>query len=104
MSTVAAPSLGAQSEVGTLRTVLVHRPDLVPRQNDAHAELEAVFRARSMPEWLELFEGEDVAVGPVATLLEASRELHRPETGAEPPRLGQHTDAWRAALGLESSD
>jgi arginine deiminase len=28
MSTVTAPSLGAQSEVGTLRTVLVHRPDL----------------------------------------------------------------------------
>src|SRR5258708_33682707 len=28
MSTVAAPALGAQSEVGTLRTVLVHRPDL----------------------------------------------------------------------------
>jgi arginine deiminase len=27
-STVMAPSLGAQSEVGTLRTVLVHRPDL----------------------------------------------------------------------------
>ena len=28
MSIVTAPSLGAQSEVGTLRTVLVHRPDL----------------------------------------------------------------------------
>jgi arginine deiminase len=28
MSTVTAPSLGAQSEVGQLRTVLVHRPDL----------------------------------------------------------------------------
>jgi arginine deiminase len=28
LSTVTAPSLGAQSEVGTLRTVLVHRPDL----------------------------------------------------------------------------
>ena len=28
MSTVAEPTLGAQSEVGTLRTVLVHRPDL----------------------------------------------------------------------------
>jgi arginine deiminase len=28
VSTVTAPSLGAQSEVGTLRTVLVHRPDL----------------------------------------------------------------------------
>jgi arginine deiminase len=28
MTTVTAPALGAQSEVGTLRTVLVHRPDL----------------------------------------------------------------------------
>jgi arginine deiminase len=28
MTTVTAPVLGAQSEVGTLRTVLVHRPDL----------------------------------------------------------------------------
>src|SRR4051812_47199148 len=28
MSTVAAPALGVQSEVGTLRRVLVHRPDL----------------------------------------------------------------------------
>ena len=28
MSTVTEPALGAQSEVGTLRTVLVHRPDL----------------------------------------------------------------------------
>jgi len=83
---------------------LVDRPDLVPRQNDTHAELEALFRARSMPEWLELFEGEDVAVGPVATLVEASGELHHRETNAPAPRLGQHTDAWRADLGLESSD
>src|SRR5262245_241120 len=28
MSTVTAPALGADSEVGTLRTVMVHRPDL----------------------------------------------------------------------------
>src|SRR5256886_16165127 len=28
MSTVTAPALGANSEVGTLRTVIVHRPDL----------------------------------------------------------------------------
>src|SRR3954463_2796120 len=28
MSTVTAPALGANSEVGTLRTVMVHRPDL----------------------------------------------------------------------------
>src|SRR5262245_28787061 len=28
MDTVTAPALGANSEVGTLRTVMVHRPDL----------------------------------------------------------------------------
>ena len=28
MSTVTAPALGANSEVGVLRTVIVHRPDL----------------------------------------------------------------------------
>src|SRR5213079_2143188 len=28
MSTVTAPALGANSEVGALRTVIVHRPDL----------------------------------------------------------------------------
>src|SRR3977135_875997 len=28
MTTLAAPALGANSEVGTLRTVMVHRPDL----------------------------------------------------------------------------
>ena len=28
MSTVAAPAIGANSEVGVLRTALVHRPDL----------------------------------------------------------------------------
>src|SRR5438309_9085884 len=28
MSTVTAPALGIHSEIGTLRTVMVHRPDL----------------------------------------------------------------------------
>ena len=28
METVSAPAVGAHSEVGTLRTVIVHRPDL----------------------------------------------------------------------------
>ena len=28
MTTVTAPALGTNSEVGTLRTVMVHRPDL----------------------------------------------------------------------------
>jgi len=79
---------------------LVARPDLVARQNDAHRELEDLFRTRPLSEWLELFDEEDVAVGPVATWEEAARRLNVPETNAEPPRLGQHTDAWRAELGL----
>jgi len=79
---------------------LLERTDLVPRQHDAHDELEALFRTRPLGEWLELFDGEDVAVGPVATLLEASREFGPPEPGARPPKLGEHTNAWRTALGL----
>jgi arginine deiminase len=43
VSTVTAPTLGAQSEVGTLRTVLVHRPDLAHerarREFDAFVEV-----------------------------------------------------------------
>jgi crotonobetainyl-CoA:carnitine CoA-transferase CaiB-like acyl-CoA transferase len=77
---------------------LVERPDLVPRQNDGHAELEALFRTRPSSDWLALFEGEDVAAGPVATLFEASREFGRPATDATAPALGQHTERWRAEL------
>jgi crotonobetainyl-CoA:carnitine CoA-transferase CaiB-like acyl-CoA transferase len=55
-----------------------------------------VFRTRPLADWLELFEGEDVMAGPVATLAEAAGRLGttRPERPA--PRLGEHTDAWRA--------
>ena len=79
---------------------LVERPDLLTRRNDAHAELEELFRTRPSSEWLELFGGEDVCAGPVATLDEAAADF-----GAEPdprpaPRLGEHTDAWREELGL----
>jgi alpha-methylacyl-CoA racemase len=79
---------------------LVGRPDLVQRQNDAHRELEDLFRTRPLRDWLELFDEEDVAVGPVATWEEAASRLAIPETDAEPPRLGEHTDAWRAELRL----
>jgi alpha-methylacyl-CoA racemase len=79
---------------------LIERPDLLPRPNDAHTELEDVFRARDTAGWLELFDGEDVAVGPVATLQEAAREFGRPANTAPAPRLGQHTNAWRQELGL----
>jgi alpha-methylacyl-CoA racemase len=77
---------------------LVERPDLVSRQNDGHEELEALFRTRTSDEWLSLFDGEDVAVGPVATLLEASREFGTVQPDAAAPLLGEHTDRWRAEL------
>jgi alpha-methylacyl-CoA racemase len=63
---------------------LLGRPELAQRQfdPDGQAELAAAlaesFRARPLGEWLELFEGEDVAVGPVATLEEAAVEFGSP--------------------------
>ena len=79
---------------------LLHRPDLLPHANDAHRELEAVFRTRPLGEWLELFEGEDVCVGPVSTLAEASRAFARAETDVRAPALGEHTDLWREELRI----
>jgi alpha-methylacyl-CoA racemase len=80
---------------------LVDRPDLLPRQQDAHVELEELFRTRRLDEWLALFRDEDVAVGPVATFDEASREFGDSVTSsARAPQLGEHTDAWRRELGL----
>ena len=56
------------------------RPELAERQYDADqealaAELAAVFATRPLAEWLELLDGEDVCVGPVATLAEAAEDL-----------------------------
>ena len=55
---------------------LVGRPELAGRQYDADqatlgGELADVFRRRSLEAWLEVFERDDVCVGPVATLAEA---------------------------------
>ena len=83
---------------------ILQRPDLVARQNDAHAELEAIFRTRPLQEWLSLVDGEDVAVGPVSTFAEAEGAFGAPPPGEPPPRLGEHNHTWRAELGLESSD
>ena len=77
---------------------LVEQPDLLPRQNDGHGELEALFLTRTSAEWLSLFDGEDVAVGPVATLSEASRDLGTVQRDVAAPSLGEHTDRWRAEL------
>ena len=80
--------------------------DLVPRQYDVDAQEEIAatlserFASRPLAEWLVLFDGEDVCVGPVATLDEAEREFGGPPVDAPPPRLGEHTDAWRDDLGI----
>jgi crotonobetainyl-CoA:carnitine CoA-transferase CaiB-like acyl-CoA transferase len=55
---------------------LIGREDLVARRYDDDqeplaAELAKVFGGRPLAAWLELFDGEDVMVGPVATLAEA---------------------------------
>jgi alpha-methylacyl-CoA racemase len=82
---------------------LIARPELVERhyeqdQEALAAELASVFRSRPLSEWLELFEGEDVMAGPVATLAEASEWLgEEVETGSA-PALGEHTEPWRAEL------
>src|SRR5205807_2112815 len=82
---------------------LIGRADLVERQYEEDqealaAELAALFRARTLDSWLELFEGEDVMAGPVATLAEAEAWLG-PETQQHaPPALGEHTDAWRDSI------
>ncbi len=74
------------------------RPDLAARQYDAEqeslaAELATAFAMRPLAEWLELCDGEDVCVGPVASRLEAAADLGvRPPLGDDAP-LGAHTDA-----------
>jgi alpha-methylacyl-CoA racemase len=82
---------------------LIGRPDLVERQYEGDqeglaAELAAVFSQRTLGEWVELFEGVDVMVGPVATLEEAAAWLGEPEATGRAPALGEHTEAWRTAL------
>jgi len=59
---------------------LLDRPDLADRhyaddQESLGSDLAAVFASRPLAEWLELFDGEDVCVGPVATRAEAAIDL-----------------------------
>jgi alpha-methylacyl-CoA racemase len=61
-------------------TELLGRPELAERQFAADqealaAELAAIFEARSLAEWLELFDLEDVCIGPVATIAEAAADF-----------------------------
>jgi crotonobetainyl-CoA:carnitine CoA-transferase CaiB-like acyl-CoA transferase len=82
---------------------LVGAPELADRQYDAdqvsvREALTAAFAARDLADWLALFEGEDVCVGPVATRAEA-REF-APTSSAPAPALGAHTGLWREELGV----
>ena len=60
-------------------TELLGRPELAQRQFDTDqealaAELAALLKTRPLAEWLELFDAEDVCVGPVATIAEAAED------------------------------
>jgi alpha-methylacyl-CoA racemase len=63
---------------------LLGRPELTERQFDPDSQDELAdalaehFRTRPLADWLELFEDEDVAVGPVATLEEGAAEFGSP--------------------------
>jgi crotonobetainyl-CoA:carnitine CoA-transferase CaiB-like acyl-CoA transferase len=61
---------------------LIGRPELAerhwhPDQEPAADELAEAFAGKPLATWLELFDGEDVSVGPVATLEEAAAQLGR---------------------------
>ena len=82
---------------------LIGRVDLVERhyeqdQKALAVELGTVFGSKPLSDWLDLFEGEDVMAGPVATLAEASEWLGESSATGEAPALGEHTESWRAEL------
>jgi alpha-methylacyl-CoA racemase len=61
---------------------LIGQPELAERQwsdgqEQLASELARTFATRSLATWLDLFDGEDVSVGPVATLAEAAADLER---------------------------
>ncbi len=66
---------------------LIGRPELVERQWSSDQEplaeeLAETFATKPLAAWLELFDGEDVSVGPVATLEEAAAQLGRSPSAA----------------------
>ena len=81
---------------------LVGRPDLADRQfaegqDELERELAGVFAQQPLEHWLRLFSGDDVCVGPVATLAEGTAEFGVPDAGRA-PGLGEHTADWRQEL------
>ncbi|HVM58000.1 MAG TPA: CoA transferase [Gaiellaceae bacterium] len=83
---------------------LLGRPELAAEQYGAGQEelaaaLGAIFASRPLADWLVAFDGEDVCVGPVATLAEAAADLGTPAP-EHAAALGEHTARWREELGL----
>jgi alpha-methylacyl-CoA racemase len=70
-----------------------------PDQQELRDALARVFAQRTLADWLRVVDGEDVCVGPVATLEEADAELG-PAPSLPAPALGEHTRAWRDEAGL----
>jgi alpha-methylacyl-CoA racemase len=84
---------------------LLERPELGehqygPDQEGLASELGELLAARPLAEWLELFEGEDVCVGPVWTREEAAAVFGVERTAEHVP-LGAHTEAWQRELASE---
>ena len=83
---------------------LLQRPDLAERHYDPDQEaladeLGGILLARPLAAWLELFDGEDVCVGPVWTRAEAAA-VFGADKATDPVPLGAHTEAWQRELGL----
>jgi crotonobetainyl-CoA:carnitine CoA-transferase CaiB-like acyl-CoA transferase len=81
------------------------RPELAerqygPDQEGLARELAAILAGRTLADWLEACEEEDVCVGPVWTRREAAA-VFGSERSREPVPLGAHTDAWRRELAGE---
>jgi crotonobetainyl-CoA:carnitine CoA-transferase CaiB-like acyl-CoA transferase len=76
---------------------LIGRPELAELQWQADQEpladeLAEAFAAKPLATWLELFDGEDVSVGPVATLDEAAAQLGRnPSAAGSANRSGRRS-------------
>ena len=81
----------------------IGRPQLAARQYGEEQEalaaaLQDVFVSRALAEWLAVFDGEDVCVGPVWTREEAAHAFGAPASAAPAPALGEHTEVWQAEL------
>jgi alpha-methylacyl-CoA racemase len=85
---------------------LIGCEELTERQYEPDAQatiaaaLAETFASKPLATWVELFDAEDVMVGPVATLAEGAAEFGEPQSSESSPGLGEHTDAWRKELGL----